>query len=64
MMLRRHRMDVMGKDRKDKKDRMDRTDRTDSNDSNENDENDSNTEYSPEKITISSDVYASFAIKD
>lgn len=29
-----------------------------------NDENDSNTEYSPEKITISSDVYASFAIKD
>ena len=49
MMLR---MDVMGKDGKD------------SNDSNENDENDSNTEYSPEKITISSDVYASFAIKD
>ena len=29
-----------------------------------NDENDSNTEYSPEKITISSDVFASFAIKD
>ena len=29
-----------------------------------NDENDSNTEYSPEKVTISSDVYASFAIKD
>ena len=29
-----------------------------------NDENDSNTEYSPEKITFSSDVYASFAIKD
>ncbi len=29
-----------------------------------NEDSDNNTEYSPEKITITSDVYASFAIKD